>query len=256
MHSMQSLDECLSMNHDDLQAYASCKELNGENIVFLTRVLEFRQSCIQKLQHDCKSGKCCKTEERKARTMMFRMALSIFVSLIHARTASYPINIESVIYTRLDSIFGPATALVASEKKSKSPSISSGTSSEITPWDEPKGKRDDYTKELYHIHTVGEDSPPHRPGFSPQGSLNGSQEHIVQLTIAVNKDGSVDPGGVGGPDPLEGVKVPPEFDEKVFDPAFQSIRYMVWSETWQRYMTRKSKLGGGEPTVSVKEILV
>ena len=44
-------------------------------------------------------------------------------------------------------------------------------------------------------------------------------------------------------DPLEGVKVPGDFDETVFNPAFQSVRYMVWTETWQRYMSWKNKGG-------------
>lgn len=253
MHSMHSLDECLSRNHDDLQAYASCMELNGENIVFLTRVLEFRKTCIQAFQGNCKTS----TDFQKARTAMFRMALSIFISLIHARTASYPINIESVIYARLDSIFGPATTLVAREKKLGSTSIATRTSSDITPWDEPRGEGDECGKGSYPMHPVGRNTPPPpHPTFSRKGQDSESQEHIIQVTMAFNLDGSIDPGGVGGPDPLQGVKVPAEFDETVFDGAFQSVRYMVWTETWQRYMNRKGKLGGARSRVSVREIQV
>lgn len=36
-------------------------------------------------------------------------------------------------------------------------------------------------------------------------------------------------------DQWEKVKVPVDFDENVFDEAFKSVRYMVWTETWQRY---------------------
>lgn len=49
--------------------------------------------------------------------------------------------------------------------------------------------------------------------------------------------------GQNSPDPLEGVNVPGEFDERVFDRAFQSVRYMVWTETWQRYMRWKGREG-------------
>ena len=44
-------------------------------------------------------------------------------------------------------------------------------------------------------------------------------------------------------DPWEKVKVPVDFDEKVFDAAFKSVRYMVWTETWQRYIRWLSKEG-------------
>lgn len=43
MYSMESLDECLTTGCDGLQVYASCMELNGENIIFLTKVLGFQR---------------------------------------------------------------------------------------------------------------------------------------------------------------------------------------------------------------------
>lgn len=252
MHPMESLDECLSTNPDNLQMYASCMELNGENIIFLTRVLAFQRSCIKAFQSTCNNT----TDFRRARTSMFRIALSIFVSLVHARTATYPINIESIIYTRLDAIFGPATTLVASERYSRSTSILTGISSSVTPWEEPQGERDEHGNESYPMHTIGGDTAPRppQPTLSRKSSGSESRERIVQVTAAVNEDGSA--AGVGGADPLEGVKVPADFDERVFDAAFKSVRYMVWTETWQRYMSWKAKLGGAEPRVSVNEIHV
>lgn len=67
-----------------------------------------------------------------------------------------------------------------------------------------------------------------------KSSGNESSEHII---VDVSDNG----GGVRAvhakrEDPLEGVKVPGEFDERVFDAAFKSVRFMVWTETWQRYM--------------------
>lgn len=47
----------------------------------------------------------------------------------------------------------------------------------------------------------------------------------------------------GEEDPLEGFEVPADFDEQVFNAAFMSVRYMVWTETWQRYMAWKNKGG-------------
>lgn len=252
MYPMESLDECLSTNPNDLQMYTSCLELNGENIIFLTRVLSFQNSCTQAFQRTCKST----TDFRRARRTMFRIALSIFVSLVHARTANYPINIESVIYAHLDAIFGPATTLVASEKHSRSASIVAGESSNVTPWDEPPAERDDNGRESYPMHAMGGNTTPSHPTptLRRESPGNESQEHIVQVTTVVNNNGST--GGVGGADPLEGVKVPAEFDERVFDAAFKSVRYMVWTETWQRYMAWKGKLGGAEPRVRVDEIHV
>ena len=49
-----------------------------------------------------------------------------------------------------------------------------------------------------------------------------------------------------GNDPWEGIKVPAEFDERGFDDAFKSVRYMVWTETWQRYRTSMHRRNSGE----------
>ncbi len=238
MYPMESLDACLSGNHDGLQVYASCMELNGENIIFLTKVIAFTQQCQKAFYETCKST----TEFRRARTAMFRIGLSIFVSLVHSGTASYPINIESSIYAQLDKIFGPATALVASAKRSRSPSIATAVSSNITPWDDPV---DNSSTDIHEDANGGyfgntESSYPMRP-MSRKSSGNESSEHIVHVR---ENDVGAGAGGVdGGSDPLEGVKVPGEFDERVFDAAFKSVRFMVWTETWQRFMQWKRSSG-------------
>ncbi|KAL2052409.1 hypothetical protein ABVK25_007281 [Lepraria finkii] len=131
MFSTESLDGCLATNADNLQVYASCMELNGENIFFLTRVLAFYNSCTHAFNIACKSS----ADFQRARIAMFRVRLSIFVSLVHSRMASYPINIESRIYSRLDASFGPAIVIIASNKHNRSSSIAT-TVSNITPWDD------------------------------------------------------------------------------------------------------------------------
>lgn len=267
MYPMESLDACLAGNHDGLQVYASCMELNGENIIFLTKVLAFAAQCQRFFTETCKSP----TDFRRARAAMFRVALSIFVSLVHDGTASYPINIESHIYSRLSAIFGPATARIASVKHSSSrfsSSIATPVSSKITPWDDPAGA-DSSTAENedagvvvgyfgtgdgdgdadnhIHIHSDHHSYPMRAMSGNRKGSSgNESSEHIVK-TREDRGDGD---GGVDGydddvarADPLEGVGVPGEFDERVFDAAFRSVRFMVWSETWQRYMHWKRNSG-------------
>lgn len=253
MYAMESLDACLSGNHDGLQVYASCMELNGENIIFLTKVIAFTQSCQKAFYETCKST----TEFRRARTAMFRNGLSIFVSLVHTGTASYPINIESHIYAQLLSIFGPATDLVASARNaSRSPSIVS--SSKVTPWDNDPA--DNSTSDI-HDETITNshnnnnnnnngdyftrtNSYPMRAMLNRKSTTgNESSEHIVTVNETTVAGAGADTINRLQPDPLDGVKVPGEFDERVFDAAFKSVRYMVWTETWQRYMSWKRSSG-------------
>ena len=235
MYSMESLDDALSTNYDGLQIYASCMELNGENVIFLTRVLAFKNSCQQAFRQTCRSS----SEFRHTRTVMFRLGLSIFVSLIHSGTASYPINIESTIYSRLDAIFGPATALVAKTKTSRNSSILTPASTEATPWDDPIEISDHEDGQAFHDENTFSMKPLDSDGVStlPPRNLKGneSSEHIVTGGF-----GDMDEAfGQATVDRLHGVRVPMDFDENVFEAAFQSVRYMVWTETWQRYQAWK-----------------
>ena len=217
MYSMESLDDCLATNHDGLQIYASCMELNGENIIFLTKVLQFRkQFYLTKMRtHDGVAG----------RKKMFRAALSIYVQLVHTSTASYPINIESPIYSRLESIFGPATGLLASTRRaSEAPS----SISVATPWDaeSPCEPPDSLAADEFPMHAM-----PSRP-------VSRSNESSENLTASSCHEFE---------DPLSDTMVPDEFDDEVFDAAYKSIRYMIWTETWQRYMVWKRS---SSPTVA------
>ena len=242
MYSMESLDECLNGNHDALQVYASYMELNGENIIFLTKVLAFQQRCAEAFHASCTTTR----EFTKARAAMFRIALSIYVSLIHTRTAPYPINIESPIYARLDAIFGPATAIVASGSARRASSISTPVS-DVTPWDAPSSHDDadpasgDEGAGSYPLTNMRRSSA--KSGFNAKHlsrkESDDSMEHGIVANGAINidsVDGNAGDSGHGAAaGVLETVKVPADFDERVFDSAWRSVRFMVWSETWQRF---------------------
>ncbi|KAI4113464.1 MAG: hypothetical protein LQ345_005562 [Seirophora villosa] len=238
MSSMESLDACLAGNHHSLQIYASCMELNGENIIFLTRVLAFKQACQKLFRGACHTS----AGFHRARNEMFRQALSIFVTLVHARTASYPINIESPIYNWLEALFAPATALIATVESNGRASSFSTTSSSVTPWDDAPEPGD---QALPPVASPEEDFPsfPMRSlwkrSSNDSGAVTRSSERIVGVTEQEVE--SMDSAASKEHDPLEGVEVPTAFDETVFDGAYKSIRYMVWSETWQRYMVWKQK---------------
>ena len=215
MFSMESLDACLTTNCDGLQVYASCMELNGENIIFLSKVLGFQRKWTMGSSKARNSSRACMG--------MFRAALSIYVTLVHSATASYPINIESHIYAKLESIFAAATKVVASRRNSELPLT---PISSVTPWDEPQQES---LPESPILESPGETYPMRNMSLSTPPARridNDSREHIISLDD--------DPQ-----DFLVGFQIPAEFDEHVFDAAFKSVKYMVWSETWQRYMNWK-----------------
>jgi len=214
MFSMDSLEECLHGNSDSLQVYASGCEYTGENIIFLLKVLNFTQ------QYPIAFAKAMGDIPR-ARLAIFRAALSIYVSLVHTDTAKYPINIESPIYAKLHSIFGAAAKLVAISRPG-----SPGTPiSAVTPWDEPADPTPLDVARSKSEEYMMQSMPPRSSSMS-----NESSEHIICL------DEPIDPT-----DPLAGFQVPHEFNAHVFDEAYNSIKFMVWTWTWQRFMVWKNR---------------
>ena len=181
---------------------------------------------------------------------MFRIGLSIFVSLVHSRTASYPINIESSIYSRLDAIFGPATVIIASKKHKRSSSIATTVSSNITPWDDEDNQATDTPGDeiSYPMQALGRPSPNRKDSDIKIHSMgridprrNNSDNESREGIFTAGAGDIVDVRA--GYDLLEEIKVPGDFDERVFDEAFKSVRYTVWTETWQRYRVWSRRRG-------------
>ena len=244
MFSSESLDECLHGTYNGLQIYASCEEFNGENIMFLVRVLSFKNtfsSTMATPNHD----------PSRVRTSLFRTALSIFISLVHTETAAYPINIESPIYAKLDALFGAATTLVASthrtsNRRSNSTTCTSPGKSAVAPWGEPvtapisPTTMNEHEQGLIPDDDGDEDLQMHAmmPTTRPSSSLNSSEHIISAVSASASGHERHDPN-----DPLASFRVPVEFNEGVFDDAYRSIRHMVWTETWQRFMQWKRSSG-------------
>ena len=203
---MESLDQCLKAGAVDLQVDASNIEFTGENILFLNRVLHF----LEEWRFVFSSTGI---DAMAARKLMFKSALNLYLGSVHEKVSPYPINIESPIYKQLDVIFGEALDLL-SGRKSRTLSL---TSSQATPWDEV-----DEVSAMKGSETVIRMTEL----SSRKSADNESREAIITSKEVLDLD-----------DPLADYVVPAEFSSHVFDAAYKSIKYMVWTGTWQRYNT-------------------
>ena len=212
--SMELLEDHLNSGVDGLQIYASFSEFNGENIFFLRRVIGFKKQWASVFGRRGANA-------TKARMTMFRVALDIYITLVDQSTAKFPINLESDIYKSLKEMFTSATNIVATRRNS----TSSTPVSAVTPWEEP------------------EEDP-----FDKRRTINGRS--ISLLDLSGDNDSSeaiVTPKDLTEPsDPLSGFIVPQDFGPHVLDAAYKSIRFMVWSGTWQNYMAFKRNSGLAE----------
>ncbi len=204
MYSLADLQHCL--RHSDksrkLQDYATSTELNGENIIFMIKVHEF----VVRWQH-LHPAPGASEGRPKVMKHMYRVALSIFLSLVYSATATYPVNLESRQSYYLECLFGDAAKVVASCR----PGSFQSPRHLATPWDDPIEPTAWSPVSGFEMGRMSGGLPPTKP-------------------TAVERTESPSPS-----DPLTGFVVPEAFNANVFDDAFTSVEHLVWTTTWQRY---------------------
>ena len=208
--SGQDMDQCIANanhpQHHDFYLWTCRETYSGENTTFLLKVLNFKK------QWDLIYFKAGKEVER-ARWVMYRLAVNIFLSMVYLQTAHQPINVESPCYKHLESLFLNAAKLVASDRPA-TPTINP-----VTPWDEP----------LVEPSSEGNEQLDMTILQSRHSIDNASDDPMVDLEM---------PAADLLNDKLLGFKIPKEFDKKCFDAAEASIKNLVWTTAWQQFKSQ------------------
>jgi hypothetical protein len=214
MYTLASLEKALAFNPKPLLRYAATRDFTAENIVFLMQVRRWRAAYPSTPQMNQ-----IVTEE--ARTHLFALAVDIYISSVSEKTAEYPINIEGPIRSALDSVFARA---VPEGKFSWNlhPNAFNQTLQRIT-YDRQTSSDSEASWEksaAIPLHTIMPPSPgdkeslfkPH-PGVAPLGKARA--------------------------------RIPAEFNESIFDAAEKSIKYLVLTNTWRKFVSSgEQDLGG------------
>jgi hypothetical protein len=222
MYTMAALEKALIMNPLPLLHFAATKDFTGENIVFLMQVRDWRAIWKRFLSND-------NILTADAKTTLYDVALEIYVSSVHEKTAEFPINIESKIKRELDTVFEAA----ASERRPyRDDSIADPFKDRSIP-DPFRRQSADLAlpKNMRRIldRAISDDSEP--------TLTNNSQEDMMpSKNIKFDANPCVRPPVKR----MDAAKVIPGFDEHVFDQAEKSIKYLVLTNTWQKFVTENN----------------
>lgn len=167
---MAALEQELAKDPTSLLHFAATRDFTAENIIFLMSVREWKAKC-----------------RIHGVSAMYEQAIEIYAHSISEKLAEFPINIEGVIRTRLDSIFGPAVA-------------------------DFKTRQTDPYNEV--IPFAGPAVVPLSPLKSPSESRIINKELYEENNQGIN--------------------------EKVFDAAERSIKYLVLTNTWRKFINEGS----------------
>ena len=202
MYTMAALEKALVMNPIPLLQFAATKDFTGENIVFLIQVRDWHTAWSR-------APRYVNEITAKAKAQLFTRAVEIYASSIHHKTAEFPINIEHKVRTDLAAIFGPA---VADLKPISSDNV-------VDPFNDTDIGMTKSVRMTIERESSSESGP----------TLFGSQESIIPSA----KEFVFEPHPCVQPIELA---IPDGFNEKVFDAAEKSIKYLVVTNTWQKFV--------------------
>ncbi|KAK4152683.1 hypothetical protein C8A00DRAFT_16016 [Chaetomidium leptoderma] len=250
--TMAALEHVLDKNPEPLRQFSARRDFSGENIAFLTAVTDWKAA----LSPDFINNRY-ETAEETVREQ-FTRALRIYTEFISPRDAEFPINIAWPELRKLQGVFERAARSTAANNPSAS------STDAATPFADsdmgltqprptllsPPPTRASGESELHILDpTIS-----YKPGTSGENTSGGrggttSGGHITILTpsptpAASHRLSSLFPGDI-----------PQAFDASVFGAAQASIKYLVLTNTWPKYVreqrrSSESSSSGGDVSSS------
>ncbi|TKA79384.1 hypothetical protein B0A55_02840 [Friedmanniomyces simplex] len=243
LYRMAALEKALLINPTPLLHFAATKDFTAENIIFLLHVKEWR-AAWRAAPRDTETDHVTPQAQRR----LFNMAVDIFAASVSDQTAEFPINLEGPTVKALATIFelhmassrsgssdagggGPGGSgsdqgtLVGSWEMSQAPRSTTAFDMEMTAegpkllW--PRDKSFDFGVRT-PASQASSIAPPSTPGSQTQPEEQEREQED-------------EPAAERGNQPML-ASVYPTIDERVFDEAEASIRYLVLTNTWRKFV--------------------
>jgi len=201
-----ALENAIATDPLPLLQFAATKDFTAENIMFLIQIRDWKTSWAA----------MSSPPMPHSLAVLFNKAVEIYAQSVNEKMAMFPINIEGGIRSRLDAIFEPAV------KKLR----------------EGNGEVVDPFNEVTPFAGGGVEMPlsPMSPG-SP-GSPMKSNWPLPATPTTPKSNFSTEAREFGRELNGENIgDVPEGFNEKVFDAAEKSIKYLVVTNTWRKMIS-------------------
>lgn len=207
--TMDALEHTLVKNPEPLQQFSALKDFSGENIAFLRRVAEWKLKFYSAKGVDRKISVISeKTGGPPSPTTQvdvrasFEEALRIYIDFISSRGAEFQINLSSPDFKKLAAVFEHAARIVYGDERTPDPA----TPFETTDW---------------HV--------------CPKGLPSDSQTAICSPDTPKSEEIAMENIRFWG-------EIPEEFGEDVFDDAEMSIKYLVLTNTWPKFVKARRSM--------------
>ncbi|KAJ4319615.1 hypothetical protein N0V84_006251 [Fusarium piperis] len=194
--TMEALEYVLERNPEPLQQFSALRDFSGENIAFLRAVAEWKASLPPAVRDPEKIKDASVQELVRER---FNSALRIYTNFVSSRDAEFQVNLSSQDLRKLEAVFESSARILYGEKRNIDPA---------TPFDS------------FAMTTKVKSSSASSHGSETgimTGSINNDVEHISDKALYWGD-------------------IPEGFDAGVFDDAEGSIKYLVLTNTWPKFV--------------------
>ena len=211
MYTLNALEKALQTNPTPLLLFAALKDFSGENISFLIHVREWKADWSPSTDRFkvLKKPQVKQLHDEALRRQQFNAAVQIYASFIGVHYSDFPINLSFIHRKELGAMFDDATSSISAHS----------TDNPATPFDDLE-------------HGIVKD------GASVATTcLNGSSEEILPQHGVKSSGGRKSVGLVYLDSRLpDDTTVPSSFGPNAFDRAEESIKYMVLTNTWPKFV--------------------
>lgn len=206
--TMDALEHTLVKNPAPLQQFSALKDFSGENIAFLRRVHDWRNKYYAIKGLDRKMSVMSDKGIPPSPTLQgdlrtaFEDALRIYIDFISSRGAEFQVNISSTDTKKLAGVFEHAARVVYGDDRSPDPAL---------PFETPDWR------------------------VEPKSPTSSSQTAIASPSTPQSEETVLEDIRYWG-------DIPEEFGEDVFDDAEMSIKYLVLTNTWPKYVKARRSM--------------
>jgi len=222
LYGMQALEKVLNTNPTPLLLFAALKDFSGENISFLNHVHEWRAAWAPSSESHYSAFKIQnhkRADDEALWRYQFRLAIEIYLSFVSMQHSEFPINLSSAHLKELNAVFEtPAATInittIVPENVSR-PLKSKGS----RPFDMEHGS-DTLLVSMPALPTHGDTDPIDTSTTFGMNARSGDKLRLLGLTPRLPPS----------------TPIPDTFGPGVFDHAEESIKYMVLTNTWPRFV--------------------
>lgn len=236
MYTMTALEKALETNSTPLLLFSAFKDFSGENIQFLSIIQQWKTNWSSKTARNGLFRKSTPPDLQgeALRRQQFNMAVQIYSGFVSLQYSDYPVNLSSGHYKELEAMFDGTAALCNAHLPNDS----------VTPfnsyWSSDRPDDVESANNISIVSTVINKSTETFPAMiDSQQVKNATSLNMSNLGIEV-------PTFVGVPD---------SFGPNVFNNSEESIKYMVLTNTWPKFVAARCAATAEKGTMfeSVKE---